>query len=58
MVNFYHRYTLTIAKSFKWECEEKHKFTMTYANVKSGKWCADCSMTISERTCKKIFEFI
>jgi hypothetical protein len=43
----------------KWQCEYLHVWSASFAGIKTGRsWCPKCSANVSERTCKKIFEFI
>jgi hypothetical protein len=40
------------------ECQEGHILSTTPTVVINGSWCPICNESISERTCRKIFEFI
>ena len=42
----------------KWQCNYKHIFDASLANVKKGKWCRDCSSSLSERIVRIYFEHL
>ncbi|MBU0532992.1 zinc-ribbon domain-containing protein [Candidatus Micrarchaeota archaeon] len=42
----------------KWKCKEGHIWMSTPASIKYGSWCPICSISISERVCRRIFELI
>jgi len=39
-----------------WRCSEGHEFEATWSDVKSGRWCPQCSQGIGERLCREAFE--
>lgn len=48
-------YINTSAK-LKWECSVGHKWEASLRDIKSGRWCPDCSSGLGERICKEYFE--
>ena len=45
-------------QKFTWKCSDGHIWKTTYNSINHGSWCGECTITIGERTCCKIFEFI
>ncbi len=43
---------------FKFTCKEGHYCEMTGCNLRNDRWCAECQTLISERTCRRIFEYL
>jgi hypothetical protein len=43
-------------EQLKWQCIEGHTWLATFANVKWGRWCPECSTGIGERICRAYFE--
>ena len=41
-----------------WQCEEGHVWETVPYNIRSGKWCPQCSDGVSERICRRYFEEI
>jgi hypothetical protein len=42
----------------KFICEENHECETTGATLRQKHWCLECNMSINERTCRKIFEYL
>jgi hypothetical protein len=40
------------------ECENGHQWTPSLVSLGHGSWCGTCNENISERTCRRIIEFI
>lgn len=40
------------------ECSEGHQWEALIGAISKGSWCSECQVFISERTCRKILEFI
>ena len=41
---------------YLWECKEGHQWMARWDNVKSGKWCPECSAFKSEKLCRELLE--
>lgn len=39
-----------------WKCKNGHKWKATFSNIRSGKWCPECSRGYAERLCREYFE--
>lgn len=39
-----------------WECGEGHTWSAGAENIRSGKWCPQCSVGVSEQICRAILE--
>lgn len=48
----------TCNTKFTWQCKEGHIWQALYHSIKKGSWCPQCQENISERTCRRILEFI
>jgi hypothetical protein len=44
--------------TLKWRCAEGHIWRAKYGNVRSGRWCPECSSGLGERVCRAIFESV
>ncbi len=45
-------------EKLKWRCMEGHTWLATFANVKWGRWCPECSTGFGERICRAYVEQI
>jgi hypothetical protein len=43
-------------EKLKWQCTEGHTWSATFANIKWGRWCPECSSGMGERICRAYFE--
>ena len=47
-----------IRSKIKFTCKEGHECETTGASLRVNHWCAECQISLCERTCKKIFEYL
>lgn len=45
-------------EKLKWRCMEGHMWFATFANIKWGRWCPECSTGLGERICRAYVEQI
>ncbi len=47
---------LGMKNKLKWQCKNWHQWETKPVTIKSGSWCPECSIYITERKCRFIFE--
>jgi len=47
-----------ILDRYRFRCKNGHEWEAFGSSILAGTWCAECNVTINERTCRKIMEFI
>jgi hypothetical protein len=49
---------VNVKTKLKWECSSGHIWEATPNNIKTGKWCPECTKSLSEKICRHYFETI
>lgn len=44
--------------TLRWKCKEGHEWEAAADNIQHGTWCPYCSKGVTERICRKLFEYI
>ena len=47
-----------VRTKIKYTCKEGHNCESIGSSLKRGVWCLECQMSLCERTCRKIFEYL